>query len=253
MVRNYIEPSEVRLVERIVIANKEISIKNISQISNIEHGRCYRIIKQHDEKFNIEKTSQNYNIISMKHQTLKLTKTNKLLMFIGNAPREEKLTWTYIEQEIGIDMSLQKNRSMLYGVMHKYGVKWDAVDGGIMLHQPSEEFSHTKTSDIAYRWAVGTIASHRANKYKINITTTELLDIAHSTSICCYCGQELDWNLNTVTRFNAPSLDRIDNSTIIDNTNVEIICTRCNTTKGARTKTEFINYCKTVYNKFGGI
>lgn len=40
---------------------------------------------------------------------------------------------------------------------------------------------------------------------------------------------------------------------IKNNTNVEIICMRCNTTKGARTKTEFINYCKTVYNKFGGI
>lgn len=253
MVKDYIEPSEIKLIERIVTANKQISIKNISQISNIEHGRCYRIIKLHDKIFNIEKTSQNYNIISMKLQPLKLTKTNKLITFVGNAPREEKLTWIYIEQKTGIDMSLQKNRSMLYGVMHKYGVKWDAVNSGIMLHQPTEEFSRIKTSDSAYKWARGTISGHKTNKYTVNITTAELIDIAHSTPTCCYCGQELDWNLNTVTRFNTPSLDRIDNSAVIDNTNVEIICKRCNTTKGARTKSEFINYCKIIYDKFGGI
>jgi hypothetical protein len=102
------------------------------------------------------------------------------------------------------------------------------------------------------KWASSTICNHRRKKYSVNINLDELTELADTTETCSLCGCKLNWSLGSKDRRskdNSPSLDRIDNSNIINNNNIQIICHQCNTTKGKRTMEEFINYCKKISMK----
>ena len=100
------------------------------------------------------------------------------------------------------------------------------------------------------RWAQLTISNHRTSGYIVNINRSELELIAEDTNVCQLCGQKLNWN-NTKTSKNSPSLDRIDNENYLDINNIQIICHRCNVTKGSRTMNEFILYCKRIAKLYG--
>lgn len=97
-------------------------------------------------------------------------------------------------------------------------------------------------------WAQQTLAGHRYNGYKINISIDKLTELAKQTKNCKMCNKELCWTVKgrKHAHHDSPSLDRVDNEVIIDESNIQIICHQCNTTKGYRTLDEFIDYCRKV-------
>lgn len=95
-------------------------------------------------------------------------------------------------------------------------------------------------------WARGTIRSHKCNGYTVNLTVAQIHEIASHTTHCRYCGGVLDYSKKGARgpKVNSPTLDRIDNDSFLDLTNVQIICNRCNISKVDRSHSEFITYCE---------
>lgn len=98
-------------------------------------------------------------------------------------------------------------------------------------------------------WAIATIQSHKRRFIlRSTINVIWLTKIAKETKKCYLCNIKLDWNekVNKGPLPISPSLDRIDNGKILNRKNIQIICQKCNITKGSRTMKEFINYCKKI-------
>lgn len=99
-------------------------------------------------------------------------------------------------------------------------------------------------------WATSSISHHR-RYYRVDFDSAWLTELAHATTICPFCGTELHYQRgNGYKKHNTPSLDRMDNESILTKTNVMIICYNCNRAKSNRTLIEFVEYCKTVYDKY---
>ena len=100
-------------------------------------------------------------------------------------------------------------------------------------------------------WAISSLKCHKNRGFEIDISASELVEIAMITPHCPLCGVTLFWEPNPgKTRYESPSLDRINNENFIRKDNINIICVRCNATKGSRPLHEFIAYCKTVSERF---
>jgi len=102
------------------------------------------------------------------------------------------------------------------------------------------------------RWASACLAGHRRRRYTIELTYSELCEVAQKTDACFICGTMLDWQLGNKGRMkeNSPTLDRVDNQVEIRNDNIAILCYKCNATKRDRTLREFLEYCNAVVTKF---
>ena len=98
-------------------------------------------------------------------------------------------------------------------------------------------------------WASHTRSAHRKMGFIVEVTTSEIIDLAASTVVCSICGVNLKWESGTYLRHNSPSLDRINNESVLHSDNIMIICHSCNSTKRDRTLSEFIEYCKMVASK----
>ena len=98
-------------------------------------------------------------------------------------------------------------------------------------------------------WAYSTISYHKKS-YIVDFDVYYLVDLAKNTSHCALCGTPLNWNYYRTLQHNSPSLDRINNETHLDESNIQIICSKCNTTKSNRTQQEFIEYCHLIASKF---
>ena len=96
-------------------------------------------------------------------------------------------------------------------------------------------------------WSINTIAKHRERGYNIEITPTELTEIANETTHCKWCGRELHWGVGKGFISTNPTLDREDCEPDITIENVAIICHSCNVSKGAQTANEFRQYIKNMY------
>ena len=103
---------------------------------------------------------------------------------------------------------------------------------------------------IVKKWIVNTKIGHKHRGYNVNITSEYLYELAIKTTNCPYCGIAFDWNSANRRNLAYPSLDNITNDVKLNDTNVEIICRRCNTIKGQRSKKEFIDYCTKVADKY---
>lgn len=98
------------------------------------------------------------------------------------------------------------------------------------------------------RWAMNTIKSH-SKHFKIEFSLEFLIEMAKQTSHCPLCGCELNWsrgNKGRRPRYNNPSLDRFYNEEVMTESNIKIICHRCNTVKSDGSYEEMINYCKEI-------
>lgn len=97
-------------------------------------------------------------------------------------------------------------------------------------------------------WSQQTLSGHRLNGNIINITIEELTTHAKKIQFCVMCGKKLDWSITgrVSSHHDSPSLDRTNNENTVNMDSIEIICHECNTTKGRRTKDEFIDYCRRV-------
>jgi hypothetical protein len=102
-----------------------------------------------------------------------------------------------------------------------------------------------KDKNPSHIWALATIHTHKRKGFDIKVSVSEIEALLNSTKNCPYCRVELKRNRGKLS-FNSPSLDRINMEKEMRVDNIEVICHQCNTTKGNRTKQEFITYMKSV-------
>ena len=98
-------------------------------------------------------------------------------------------------------------------------------------------------------WASGTITNHRRKGFRVLFSAQELAELAKSTQVCPICGVELRFSFGTKggkCAHDSPTLDRKDNGEELNLSDVQVLCLRCNTTKGNRTMKEFVDYCELV-------
>ena len=98
------------------------------------------------------------------------------------------------------------------------------------------------------RWSTVCLSGHRRRGYTIEMTCQELYEMASRTDSCFICGILLDWQLGNKGKMkkNSPTLDRVENESVIRKNNVLILCYKCNATKRDRTLREFLEYCEGV-------
>ncbi len=102
-------------------------------------------------------------------------------------------------------------------------------------------------------WSQRSFAAHKRKNHTLLFTTDDLEELAKSTSKCSICGKKFNWyeiNKKTVNG-DSPTLDRINNETVLVLEDVWIVCMRCNVMKNSMPFDEFIRFCKMVVKKFG--
>ncbi len=100
---------------------------------------------------------------------------------------------------------------------------------------------------LVERWAQRTIYAHRTSGITVNILRERLIEIALLQTNCQICGVELKfYKGGYLFCKDSVTLDRINNGPMIDESNMLIICSECNMTKGTRKFKDFIDYCKMV-------
>jgi len=106
-----------------------------------------------------------------------------------------------------------------------------------------------------YEWANATLSNHKRRGMVVDIARDVLIQLAKNSPCCKLCGIPLRWSVDSSKKnwatFDSPSLDRTENENSLNYNNIQIICHRCNTTKGSRTTKEFVAYCKMIAEKFG--
>jgi hypothetical protein len=113
-----------------------------------------------------------------------------------------------------------------------------------------KEYARTRSKR---RWGHACLAGHRRRGFQVEITSRQLYQLAVETDSCFICGCALDWQLGNKGgkwKDNSPTLDRLNNETLMTTGNVAILCYRCNATKRDRTLREFVEYCSAVAAKF---
>ena len=100
--------------------------------------------------------------------------------------------------------------------------------------------------------ALTTYNDHKRSGKIMNITVNDIEKLLETSDICPLCGTKYNKQYGHGRTNNSQSLDRIDNSIIINNENVWIICYKCNIAKGNMTVEEFISYCKQISLHNGG-
>ena len=99
-------------------------------------------------------------------------------------------------------------------------------------------------------WASSCIAHHK-ERYKVKFDSAWLTELAKTVNRCPICGTPLYYDrYNGYSKKNTPSLDRITNFDVLTKDNVMIICYNCNRAKSDRTLIEFVEYCKTVVDRY---
>jgi len=103
-------------------------------------------------------------------------------------------------------------------------------------------------------WAYSTLHSHKSRGCTIEINRQDLIQLAYETDSCPICGSKLEWNSigkNGSPISNSPTLDRMNQEKVIKMNNIQIICSRCNVSKNARSMSEFKEYCTLVASLWG--
>lgn len=124
-----------------------------------------------------------------------------------------------------------------------------------LLQSICKECGKTYERNPSYRfrrWALNTIKTHK-KYYKIEFSLEFLIEMAEKTTHCPICGRELNWlrgHKGRRPRFSNPSLDRINNEDVMTESNIEIVCHRCNTVKSDGSYEEMINYCKAIIERY---
>lgn len=101
-------------------------------------------------------------------------------------------------------------------------------------------------------WAMRCVADHRKKGFDVRIGPKVLASIRRETSRCSMCGELMKVGGGKMTML-SPTLDRIDNGSVITEDTIWIVCHRCNTTKLDRSLDEFVDYCRMIVDKFGEV
>jgi hypothetical protein len=100
-------------------------------------------------------------------------------------------------------------------------------------------------------WAKSTIYGHNKRRFNMLITKEELVIVAKNTTHCRICGNKLDYT-GTDNLQARPTLDIIDPSNVdITLDKIQIVCHRCNMSKGTMSEKEFVLYCSRISKLHG--
>lgn len=116
-----------------------------------------------------------------------------------------------------------------------------------------KELDHAKRIENPYKfWARDTINGHRIKKeHEINLSEEYLETLLRKTTKCPICDVDLVLGIGTGMHSSAsPSLDRIDNTDILNQGNTWIICRKCNVMKQNVPMEDYIKYCKRIVDRF---
>jgi hypothetical protein len=104
-------------------------------------------------------------------------------------------------------------------------------------------------------WVRAVRNHHKKQGYELRFSFDELVELGKRSLICDICETIFDWNyyLHGGRTQDSPTLDRMDNEKILNMSNIQIVCMRCNLTKNDRTMTQFVKYCDMVVKKFSGV
>lgn len=114
----------------------------------------------------------------------------------------------------------------------------------------SERAIHKDPKHIHRQWATYSIRHHKKRGFKMSMTIEELTKRAKTITYCPMCGIKLKWYYGNLSS-NSPTVDRIDSNNELTMDNTQIICHKCNMAKRDRTMKEFVEYCRTIVEKFG--
>lgn len=107
-----------------------------------------------------------------------------------------------------------------------------------------------KEKGIWFLWSKNAITGHKNKGYVILFSISELEQKAKNSILCSLCHIKIDWDNNSNNCApNRPTLENINLKKELKLEDTEITCRSCNTTKGSRTKKEFIDYCRDIYLK----
>lgn len=101
-----------------------------------------------------------------------------------------------------------------------------------------------RLKDPIHWYALETIRGHKKSKYILKVTVKEVEEICRNTSSCILCGIPINWS--SLKSKDSPSLDRIDNENTLTKDNIQLLCLRCNMTKGDMKMKQFIEYCNNI-------
>jgi 5-methylcytosine-specific restriction endonuclease McrA len=99
------------------------------------------------------------------------------------------------------------------------------------------------------KWISNSLYSHRRKGIIIKVDRETIKHLIAQARNCPLCGVKMKFG-NRKVRMNSPTIDRVNNSKIINKNNIWIICWECNMTKGKKSLKELVKFCKKVYFKF---
>lgn len=99
-------------------------------------------------------------------------------------------------------------------------------------------------------WSYATLRNHRTRGVTFAFTVKQLTTFVKRLTKCNVCDKKLGWQPGRMSD-DSPTIDRIDNRRgRLNFSDIQILCIECNTTKGRRTMSQFISYCRTVAYKY---
>lgn len=116
-------------------------------------------------------------------------------------------------------------------------------------------FKEWELKNPFYHVARATLYKHKKYKNCIvkDVSTKWLMDKFKDTPYCEICGVLLDYSKKGKLVSNSPSLDRLNNEKEIRKDNIQILCHRCNSTKGDKNIKDLVSWCKLVIQKYAVI
>jgi hypothetical protein len=150
----------------------------------------------------------------------------------------------------GNRLTLPLNELWCWPCRKRWSREWADVRTKAYLRINAERLNRQskekKSQDRPKWWAYHVIKSHESKGVTIEFTFQELAARARQVFNCQYCDQLLAWNDSKRNDPNSPSLDRLNNETIMTVYNTRIVCRWCNWSKNNMTLEEFRGRCKAV-------
>lgn len=96
-----------------------------------------------------------------------------------------------------------------------------------------------------------TISRHKISGYTVLFNARELFNKLKDITDCYLCGLPIVFETEKrINKKSGPSLDRIDNDTVLTLDNVKLVHWSCNTHKQNKTLKEFVEFCRSVASRF---
>jgi len=103
-------------------------------------------------------------------------------------------------------------------------------------------------------WVRNVRDHHKIKGHIFEVSFDEMVKLCHESKNCKICHIPVSWDYVqsgiTARTQQSPTLDRTNNEKVLRKDNIQILCLRCNVTKGDRTMKDFIEYCNNVAERF---